>query len=158
VRSSSAVLPRPSNPASVIDKLVLGVLVVIAGFVANWALERAQANQAFEDEIPKVRVEKIGTIWSALSENEELANDFIDTAAAFKLREAGVPAAELPERFRDDSLKELKTEWGRVPAQSEENDVLVDRLLIQNRFWIGERLYSEYSGSSTTGRLYAEVS
>ena len=59
---------------TVIDKLVFGLLIVLAAFLLNLTLERYRADQATKAEIAKLRVGRIATVWAELEKQQDLLN------------------------------------------------------------------------------------
>jgi hypothetical protein len=126
---------RRSLVLTVVDKLVIGLLIVLAGFVLNMTLERFKSHQAFEKEIARVRVDRIGEVWSALYREEALIGQLttvtakVDPTTAYgEVVDTGKLGAEA-KRLADEAARESDR---------------TERLLEENRFWIGERLYREY--------------
>ncbi len=123
---------------SIIDKLVFGLLIILAGFVLNWVLESHRADQAVKTEIARVRVDKVAEVWKALDAHQQ---------AVMRLEKDRI------ERFSDKILQIMETDEGKFVPRG----ILVDpydalkakraklsALLRTNRFWLGERLYPTY--------------
>ncbi len=51
---------------TIIDKLAIGFLILLAGYLFNRILETFKSQQAFQNEIAKQRVSKISEVWSEL--------------------------------------------------------------------------------------------
>src|SRR5262245_364623 len=56
-----------------LDKVVFGLLIVLAGFVLNSILDHNRAKSAFQNEIAKVRVERAAAVWGVLDTQQLLA-------------------------------------------------------------------------------------
>jgi hypothetical protein len=126
---------------AIIDKLVLGGLVLAAGFVLNGALQRHQSQDAFKSEITKIRVQKIGDVWSNLDEEDAVVHDFVDTGGRYLLTKNGYTK---PGKF-GYTADDLKTQWVSLYHRYKSLDSANNRLLERNQFWIGENdLYPQY--------------
>jgi hypothetical protein len=55
---------------SVMDKLVFGLLIVLAGFVLNRALEDYRSQQATSAEIARLRVARVANVWTAMNKQQ----------------------------------------------------------------------------------------
>ena len=125
---------RRSLILSVVDKLVIGLLIVLAGFVLNVALERYKTHEAFQMEIAHTRVERIGQVWSALYREELAVDELIETLDSVGNVSYGEAVDNSAATARATKLA------SRIRANGDE----ASRLLEENRFWLGERLYTEY--------------
>ncbi len=136
---------RQKLTLSIIDKLVFGLLIVLAGFVLNFVLENHRADQAMKNEIARLRVAKVAEIWQALDRHQravvslgeyEVARLVIDLAriGAPNIAPAGTTIAE---------PATLTVYEGRSAVVQREQARLT-ALVETNRFWIGERLYPKY--------------
>ena len=133
---------------SVIDKLVFGLLILLAGFVLNRTLENYKSDQATKSEIARLRVERLAKVWTALN-FQQAQIDRIDPAAAFNAEMflTYVVEDKRQGRFtRRDFRKSsrLLKNWGDAEAAFRRHEAGVTRLLRDNRFWIGEDLYPRY--------------
>lgn len=111
-----------------VDKVVFGLLIVLAGFMLDSILERNRAETAFENEIAKVRVEKVAVVWAALDTQQLLTDD-------------------LPRVFNKNDCTGLGVRrFDKVRRALDEGNARFIRLLATNRFWLGEELSAELEG------------
>jgi hypothetical protein len=59
----------------IVDKLLLGLLLLVFGLWANRALEKFKGQLSFYSEINKQRVAKIASVWEAISSLEQLVGE-----------------------------------------------------------------------------------
>jgi hypothetical protein len=130
---------------SVVDKLVLGGLIVLAGFVLNLVLENHRADQAMKTEIARLRVEKVAEIWQALDRHQRA----VTSVGQYEVRKSSVyvrAVAAPPDReislladvIATDAIR--KTRYALLLKENARLTALIET----NRFWIGERLYPKY--------------
>lgn len=135
----------------ILDKFVLGLLIVVAGFVLDSILDRNRAEMALQNEIARVRVDKVGVVWGALDRQQLLAETLLSVSR-------GGGCALL--RY---------VEFDRIRRQLARGHTEFRRLLATNRFWLGEALYSAtgrirptspgfYSSSASRGRRCLKLS
>jgi hypothetical protein len=120
---------------TIVDKLAIGFLILFAGLIFNKVLEKYKSRQAFETEIAKQRVAKIGEVWALLYEWESLVKGLIRRVAEMQL-EFGNNRELLEER--------LETEIQPSMVNSENKSKNIQLLVEQNRFWLGEELYVHF--------------
>ncbi len=112
-----------------IDKLLIGVILIGSGFYVNAALEHYKSQQSFMSELNKVRVEKIGEVWEKLYEyehaNEDLYKKFLVTDIS------AIDLAGIEEMFNENVRKN----------SSLHSDVL--GVMNKHRFWTGEETYNQ---------------
>lgn len=150
---------------SIFDKLVLGLLVVLAGFVLNLVLQNRQSNQAMKEEIARLRVARVADVWGAL-DSEQQSIDHLGkqlsglTKATVQVQQAmkSAQGAHAVPIDRDQLTADLKAQESlynqiarsEATARSKERDTF--RLLRRNRFWIGEKIFPSYITYATTQR------
>lgn len=150
---------------SIFDKLVLGLLVVLAGFVLNLVLQNRQSNQAMREEIARLRVARVAVIWGALDSEQQsidhLGKQLSGLARATVQVQQAMKSAESP-RAAPIDREQVKAHWkelqslynqiarSEATARSKERGTF--RLLRRNRFWIGEKIYPSYITYATTQR------
>lgn len=150
---------------SIFDKLVLGLLVVLAGFVLNLVLQNRQSNQAMKQEIARLRVAQVAEVWAALDTEQQaidhLGKQLSGLAKATALAQQALNDAQGPRAVPADrqeltarwtALQRLYTQIARSEktARAKERDVF--RLLHSDRFWIGEKIYPSYITYATKER------
>jgi hypothetical protein len=132
---------------SIFDKLVLGLLIVLAGFVLNVVLQNRQSDQATRAEIAKLRVARVAQVWNALDEHQqaidsygpqvvEASKDYLDMVSHAKSR-ADLRAAHQFDNRVSSRLTQLAVLVG-------EKSLRILLVLRRNRFWIGEKIYPVY--------------
>lgn len=131
---------------SVIDKVVFGLLIVLAGFVLNRALEDYRSEQATQAEIARLRVARVSTVWTELNK-QQAQIDRIAPAVAFDAKLYFRSFTEGYHFTRTESDKMLRLSRNRRDADASfaRREPSVVRLLRDNRFWIGEQLYPRYA-------------
>jgi hypothetical protein len=127
---------------SIVDKLVFGLLIVLAGFVLNLVLENHRADQALKSEIARVRVQKVAQMWQVLDRHQRAVS--LAGRSEANLMYQGFSSETAPATVRPPDLKAMgRLVAKRRAALKQEQRSLVARLNA-NRFWIGERLYPRY--------------
>ena len=106
-----------------IDKLGIAMLIAIAGFWLNLALERFKSSLAVNSELEKSRVASIADAWKAMYEWERQIDLFRTSASS------GSPSGLQQERLQS-RLAELEVRAQETRQQVE-----------QNQFWMGSELY-----------------
>ena len=129
---------------SIVDKLVFGLLIVLAGFVLNLVLENHRADQAVKTEIARLRVEKVAAVWQALDRHQRA----IDSLGQYAIQHTSDNLASQTEASRANSER---IEQRRFAAMNREYDKLT-ALIETNRFWIGEQLYPKYRNYASQQR------
>ena len=118
---------------TIVDKLIIGGLILLAGYVLNRALEHYKAKDAFTKEIARKRVDEMGEVWSAQYEYDFLIGDMEDVIARIKLMQSG-----RLERDLGYSEEELEKKGKRLASESEKRKDEILRLLEKSRYWVGE--------------------
>ncbi len=122
----------------VVDRLLIGALLVFAGLFANYLIEKYKFEEGFRTELNKTRVARIGEVWESLYVYEAAVDNLVD-----HFRDIVVEAKSEEEelRRRKKELPPLITIHAQALAQ-----LIVARH--KNRFWIGEDTYSEMTDCS----------
>jgi hypothetical protein len=107
----------------IVDKLVLGLLIVLAGFALNMVLERYRTEAALQNEFAKVRVEKVAEVWNVLQDQEE------------NLRAFQTVFVNL-----NDSTDLRKAELRRLSEQFVAGETEFQQILMRNQFWLNDDL------------------
>jgi hypothetical protein len=142
---------------SVFDKLVLGLLVVLAGFVLNLVLQNRQSNQATKAEIARLRVARVAEVWEALDTEQQaidrLGKQLSGLAKATALVEQDMNNAQGPRAVPADrqevmahfaGLQRLYRQIARSEKTARAKEREVFQVLHSDRFWIGEKIYPSY--------------
>ena len=122
----------------VIDRLLIGVVLVVLGFLANRTIEKFKSEQTFVEELNKLRVQKIAEVWEKVYVFEATAEPM------FKAREM---TSDQIEEFMQGPLSEKKMKVYRqkdadavAPFEHAKQEAL--DLANRNRLWIGEDQYA----------------
>jgi hypothetical protein len=124
---------------TIVDKLIIGGLILLGGYVLNRALERYKAKDAFTREIARKRVDEMGEVWSALYEYDFLIGDMEDVIGRVKLMQGG--------RLEQDlgySQEALEKKGQLLASESEKRKGEILRELEKSRYWVGEETYTQY--------------
>lgn len=111
-----------------LDKVVFALLLVLAGVIAKYVLERVRTRLALKSELAKQRVVHIGEVWSRLYESEAATRELL-RAASRVIDEHGNDEAAL--RNLLPLQEESRTRAG-----------VAQQMADANRFWLGETLYN----------------
>jgi len=131
----------------IVDRLLIGLVLVGVGFLATLYIERTKAKLSFNDSIARMRVDKIAEVWTELVELEQSLHE---QRRAIEAEARKVDAMETEERrkydFRQGIQKEVDERMERLSAQvatkgKTEQLSTVDMTLERNRFWLGEDVY-----------------
>ena len=111
---------------TIVDKLLIALVILVAGFALSRALERFKAREAFLTEYSKRHVETVSSAWSLLYAWELEVKDGV--RFLMTMRDGELMYEELipiTDRFRRMSLD-------------------VRRYVECNRFWLGEVIYERF--------------
>ena len=114
-----------------LDKVAIVLLLLAAGLMSKYVLERTKTNLAFKNEMAKQRVAYIGQVWSACNELEAKSAQFVRDEVGRRVN----PPRDL-QRGADDTLSTTN----EMLKQLE----IVRTLAISTRFWLGEALYAHF--------------
>ena len=115
----------------VIDKLLIGILILIAGLYGNSWLEKYKSTQSFNTDIRKIQVQKIGEAWEALYAFEASTDKLIRQTLDNEMEQAGIGTKNT----------RLITETTMSPKVNSEFHKALVKKTISNRFWLGENQY-----------------
>ena len=142
---------------TIVDSLVIGALLVLAGFLVNLGLERYKSRDAFLKELAKTRVERIASVWSSLYEYESVIDDLISKTGELKLRQGGYMERE-EFAYDDDELEAQARELSETSSARRKH---IEDLLERERFWLGATLYdrcgSYFALQRNRVRLFFEI-
>jgi len=155
----------------IVDKLLIGAIVVILGFVGNFLLEKYKSEVRFSEKINETRVANIGTTWEQVNIIESLYDqlkrpileemDMFIKSLEFKDSIKYYPADTNMDPFQKDSIHAY-----RIIALMDTsifyfnhfysyllyfNDTVYEMrfhakaIVDQNRFWIGENEHAHLS-------------
>lgn len=117
----------------ILDKLLIGVLLVVAGVFANYIVEKYKFEEGFRTELNKTRVARIGEVWENLYIYEASVDNVVDQFRTIVIEE----------KSDEEELKRKKKE---LPPLIEIQGQALTNLIAsshKNRFWIGEETYLE---------------
>ena len=139
--SFSTVGASLGSPVYWIDKLVVALLLLGFGQWAKVSLERSKSNLALKNEMAKQRIPIIASTWSRVYRFETNNNDLVAAfVAAMQKQLDGTQDDDEIARLRDEAIAGLKPEFDEVAREADE----LLRLLLEQRFWLGEWLYERY--------------
>lgn len=113
------------------DKVVIALLLALAGFIFNGILEKQKAKLAFKNEIAKQRVIHISEAWSVLYQFEAASDKLLQGVSRVIITHGGNIEA------RNTDLRKL----GPLEQESRNKGIEVQNFSDANRFWLGETLY-----------------
>lgn len=117
----------------VLDKLLIGILLVVAGVFANYLVEKYKFEEGFRTELNKTRVARIGEVWENLYIYEASVDNVVDQFRTIVIEE-------------NSAEDELKRKEKELPPLIEIQGQTLANLIAashKNRFWIGEETYLE---------------
>lgn len=120
-----------------VDKLAIGLIVLVAALFANKVLESYKSDQAFDRLVAETRVQKIAEVWGELYRWEAVANELIEKGGRTILVKHGHMKPEFG--WSEESLEQRVTELAK---RSQEMRLAFLDLIEKNRFWIGEAYYN----------------
>jgi hypothetical protein len=138
-----------------VDKLVFGLLIVLAAFLLNLTLEHYRTDAAMKSQVAEKRVDKIAALLGLLNEQHETVQTMgvvadrrtPDLRFLVWMNSAG--PRRVHEVVKIYQTGELLSEW-------EARDQTIERLLRRDRFWFGDTLYEEYYEYFLLERNFAE--
>ena len=117
-----------------VDKLLIGLILVVAGVFANNLVEKYKSEEGFRTELNKTRVARIGEVWEGLYIYEASVDNVLNHFTQIILETKNNEKLEL-ERRQTELPPLIKTQ------QSALADLIASTH--KNRFWIGEETYKE---------------
>jgi len=118
----------------VIDKLLIGILLLVAGVLANNLVEKYKLDEGFKTELNKTRVSRIGEVWESLYIYEASVDNVVNEFTQIVIETEG-----------DDKLEYERRQAELPPLIKVQKNVLAHLIATnhKNRFWIGEKTYTE---------------
>lgn len=139
---STSLLPQLTQDliVTVVDKLVIGVVVLTVGYFLNRALERYKARDALTKEVARKRVDEMGRVWSVPYSYDVVIGEMeFVTGKAMAVRHGIVERDEF-ERSEDDLMERGQQLTRESMATKKE----IPRVLESARYWVGEDTYQHY--------------
>ena len=135
---------------TIVDKLLIGLIIVALGFVANFVLERFKSDLAIRSELATKRVLHVEEVWSAFYTWESTVNELV-----LGINRIIEKHGEAVDARNQALIKEIKPLEARSEKQM--NDAI--RLAEEKRFWLGEKNYERLMSfqSSLTNYMLAYV-
>lgn len=133
----------------VIDKGLIGLLLIVAGYLINRILEKHKSKQSLHNELAKMRISKIGECWEVLFKADSLARQLITVAS--------------------DGLRKFGNEnWSEYVEYLKKNTPLIEQelrkeldashsIIEKNRFWIGHKSYHNFHNYTTSIDAYVDA-
>jgi len=119
----------------VFQYLLIGVIILFIGFQLNKLLEKHRSRYSIITELSKQRIKVISECWASIYEWEAALRDFIRRDA------------QLTQQFDGDEKGYKNAALSILPSMEEKSIELskaARNTAEKARFWIGERLYSEF--------------
>ena len=116
---------------AIIDKLIIGLIILIVGLFANKFIERYKAKQALYSELAKERIKKISECWQLAYESEAFIKRMVRKAAEIQYLHIE-NKADMDRKL----IEEISPMEQRSKKLSEDFQQYVD----QNKFWLGKEL------------------
>lgn len=121
---------------TIIDKLLIGALIVVVGFTFNRLLERFKSKQSFSNEMAKQRVTKISECWEIMYKWEYKIQSIYTLMAHYS--DISSSKEEYNRMMKeDDTIKKLVEDINKIFP-------LVKETVERNRFWTGNDLYKKF--------------
>lgn len=117
----------------VIDKLLIGAILLGLGFAANHMLEQYRNKESFKTELNKTRVAKVGEVWELLYAFEADVDKLVQEYTKIVLEA----------KSDKEQVKKQKEVLTPIAAQGRQSLEKFMRIANQNRFWIGDEMYRE---------------
>jgi hypothetical protein len=124
---------------TIVDKLAIGLTIVLVGLFANAILERFKSKQALITELAKIRAGRLSEVWELLYEQEALINKSMMKAVSYRLS-LWKGAKDRRDYFKKDFQEAISEALSYIKS-SEEIAEKFENALEKNRFWIGEKLF-----------------
>ena len=128
---------------ALIDKLLIGIMLLVLGFFGNRALESFRASQTFRSEMAKTRISYIGETWSAFYTWEAVVQDLVRQSVKLSTINAG-----------ED---EMKQQLSPLLTRSEKLSKDARTVAEANRFWLGKEFYSDFMNYNNVLMGYMEA-
>jgi hypothetical protein len=135
----------------VLDKVVFGLLIVVAAFLFNRILDQHRAQTTFEAEFAKERADRVATILSVETRRDaavlKLTSAELRAVRALKAQDAAINAGRVHHTKFVATQRALDRSVGEIEVARSNLDALphVEPLLQANRFWLGKELYAVLS-------------
>ena len=144
----------------IVDKALIGILLVIVGFFSTNITEKLKTERSFSSELNKIRAQKIGEVWEKvyLYEAEVEAETQALISSAERFAESTPTSTSTPRDYQEvvkEAENEIrkKMEEGKIPSEKAYREL--KDLINKNRLWLGERSYSEVSEYISTTSDYS---
>ncbi len=123
----------------IVDKVLIGVLLVIFGFFLKLIIIQFTARLALESKIAEERVIKIGETWSKVYEYQHQVLQFIDAIM--------MAIQKFPDD-REARKEEIDRKVGPLKEDMIAGANAVPKFLEEQRFWLGESIYKKFQDHS----------
>ena len=124
---------------TIVDKLAIGLIIILIGLFLNTILERFKSKQALISELAKIRAAKLSEVWELLYKQEALINQSMMKVLSYRL--TLLESAKDRKGYSKKDFQEAISEALSYIKNSKEIADKFEKLLEKNRFWIGEKLF-----------------
>lgn len=142
-----------------LEKLGVGLVVLVAVIAGQWMIERYKARRAVWTEISKERVKRIAEDWNEMNKWDGIVGDLyakLQNILESGQRNGSTAIGGRPElsetiaflstfdlsQISSTLTEDCKAELAPLIKQSEEQATVVSKTLQANRFWLGKDLYT----------------
>lgn len=133
----------------IVDKLLIAIIVIFFGLWANKLLESYKVDQSIKKELVIIRANKIAETWESAYATQNLLESAVKELGSVDSQVIKAEE-ELGNSYgagysKEKTLAKIKIIHERrekilAPLDIEKENL--DKLIIKNRFWLGERQYS----------------
>jgi hypothetical protein len=131
---------------AIIDKLALGGIVGIMGFIANHIIERYRANEAIRSKVADIRVQRISSLWEQLENvNLEILKVQLEGHQLINDDKSRWTKSELNSYNQNNqipklTINHLKSNYGTAINDLSSKINELQTLVAVKRFWLGEEM------------------
>ncbi len=130
----------------ILDKFLIGVLIIIIGLYGNSILENQKQSLSFNNDLSKIQAQKIGDVWELLYIFEASTDSLIRQVATIDIETTSI------EERNERIISEVT---GLATKNSKLYDDLIEKT-VMNRFWLGEIQYNSVKDYSALLIEYLE--
>ena len=120
----------------IFDKILLGIIILILGFLINKLLERYKSKVSLVKEFTTVKINKISDTWNILIDLEEDAQIIVDKVLTIRAIINSSP---------DEQTRAIMNETSPLELNLKQKIIIVEKTLKQNHFWIGKDYFKRFS-------------
>lgn len=120
----------------IFDRILLGIIILILGFLINKLLERYKSRVSIVKEFTTAKINKISETWNILIDLEEDAQIIIDKVFTIRVF--------INSSF-EEQTKAIINETSQLDENLKQKINSVNKALKQNHFWIGKDYFKRFS-------------